>query len=163
MWFCVVGYSFSPVHTAPCQISIISCTLAGNLHSWFNIWLQLIGQRQLQQNTRIIWVLGFGAPYIREFMVIMQPQEMLSLSTLRSIPSQSWWFYQAEVTGPGTSMRKPDPLPDGRPAVKHAQGYDWLIYLWSDMTASLSDLYESWTCHFYKCLKIWFGVCSSDE
>ena len=39
-------------------------------HSRLNTWLQWIGQRQLQDETRNIEVLGFGAPYIRGFVVI---------------------------------------------------------------------------------------------
>ena len=31
-----------------------------NLHSRHNTWFQCIGQRQLQNETRIIWVWGFG-------------------------------------------------------------------------------------------------------
>ena len=32
-------------------------------------FLQYIAQRQLQAETRNIWVLGFGASYIRDFKV----------------------------------------------------------------------------------------------
>ena len=40
-----------------------------HLHSPLNTWLQYMAQRQLQTETRIIWVLGFGAAYIRYFTV----------------------------------------------------------------------------------------------
>ena len=40
-----------------------------NLHSRLNTWLQWIGQRQLQGETRNISVLVFAAPYIRDSMV----------------------------------------------------------------------------------------------
>ena len=42
-------------------------------------WLQWIGQRQLQDETRIIQVLGFGEAYIRDFMVLMMSICKLSL------------------------------------------------------------------------------------
>ena len=41
-----------------------------HLHSPLNTWLQYIAQRQLQAETKNIWVLGFGAAYIREFTVV---------------------------------------------------------------------------------------------
>ena len=40
-----------------------------HLHSPLNTWLHWIGQRQLQDKTRIIEVLGFDAPSIRGFTV----------------------------------------------------------------------------------------------
>ena len=52
------------------QISNISRTLiVYYLHCLLNIWLQWIGLRQEQDETRIIYVLGFGASYIRGFTV----------------------------------------------------------------------------------------------
>ena len=45
-----------------------------HLNSRLNTWLQLIGQRQLQQVTKIIQVLGLGASYVREFTVIVIQQ-----------------------------------------------------------------------------------------
>ena len=44
---------------------VVSALLQIHLHSPLNTWLQLIGQRQLQDETRNNEVLGFGAPYIR--------------------------------------------------------------------------------------------------
>ena len=38
-------------------------------HSRYNTWLQWIGQRQLQDETRINQVLVIAVPYIRDFMV----------------------------------------------------------------------------------------------
>ena len=35
-------------------------------------WLQLIGQRQLQDETKNIWVLGFGVPYMCSLAVFIQ-------------------------------------------------------------------------------------------
>ena len=71
-----------------CQPSNIRCTLIGDklvdhsdvvvhlsallqlhLHFWLNTWLQWIGQRKLQDQTRDIWILRFGASYIRDFTV----------------------------------------------------------------------------------------------
>ena len=43
--------------------------LQPHLDSRLNAWLQLIGQRQLQDQTRNIYVLGFGASYVRGLMV----------------------------------------------------------------------------------------------
>ena len=54
----VVGAS--PVGAAPLH-----------LHSQLIIWLQWIGQRQLQDETRNIYVLGLGASYIRELTVML--------------------------------------------------------------------------------------------
>ena len=55
------------------QISNTRRTVVGNklyLHSQLNTWLQWIGQRQLQDETKILKVLGFGASYIRYFTVV---------------------------------------------------------------------------------------------
>ena len=41
-----------------------------HLHSWLKTWLEWIAQRQLQDETRDILVSGFGAPYIKDFMVV---------------------------------------------------------------------------------------------
>ena len=64
------------------QTSDISCTVVGNkivdhsdvdhsLHfrSQPNTWFQWIGHRKLQDKTKIISVLEFGAAYIRDFTV----------------------------------------------------------------------------------------------
>ena len=48
----------------------LSALLQLHLHSQLNTWFQWIEQRQLQDETRNIYVLGFGAPYIRELKVI---------------------------------------------------------------------------------------------
>ena len=40
-----------------------------HLHSRLHTWLHWIGQRQLQDEMRNIWVLGFGAAYIRGLKV----------------------------------------------------------------------------------------------
>ena len=54
-------------------ISNIRCTLLENLqlhlHYGLNNWLQWIGQRQLQHETRINSVRRFGPTYIRDLMV----------------------------------------------------------------------------------------------
>ena len=41
------------------------------LHSQLDTWLQWIGQRQLQEEARVIEVLEFGASYIKDFTVVM--------------------------------------------------------------------------------------------
>ena len=45
----------------------LSALLQLHLHSPLNTWLQYVAQRQLQAKTRNIWVLGFGASYIKRF------------------------------------------------------------------------------------------------
>ena len=47
----------------------LSALLQLHLHSQLNTWFQWIGQRQLQDETRMIWGLEFGATYIRDFTV----------------------------------------------------------------------------------------------
>ena len=42
---------------------------SSHLHSRLNAWLQRVGQRRLQDEMRIISILGFGASYIRYFTV----------------------------------------------------------------------------------------------
>ena len=76
---------------AYCQTSNISCTPVGikiadhsdvvgaspvaaaSTISSFRLkaWLQLIGQRQLQDETIIVYVLGFGASYIRYLSIVL--------------------------------------------------------------------------------------------
>ena len=41
-----------------------------DLHSQLNTWLQWIGQKQLQDETGNVYVLGLGAAYIRELTVM---------------------------------------------------------------------------------------------
>ena len=48
----------------------LSALLQLHLHSGLYTWLQWIGHRQLQNEMRIIKVLGFGAPYIRGLMIV---------------------------------------------------------------------------------------------
>ena len=48
----------------------LSALLQLHLHSQLDTWLQWIGQRPLQEWTRNIQVLGFGATYTRGFMVL---------------------------------------------------------------------------------------------
>ena len=47
----------------------MSALLQLHLHPRLNTWFQWIGQRQLQDETRNIYVLGLGAPYIIDFAV----------------------------------------------------------------------------------------------
>ena len=56
------------------KVSNIRRTLVGeelqlHLHSQLNTWLQWIGPRQLQDETRNIYVWRLGAPYIRDLTV----------------------------------------------------------------------------------------------
>ena len=48
----------------------LSALLQLHLHSQLNTWLQWIEQRQLQEDTRNIKTLGFGATYTRGFTVV---------------------------------------------------------------------------------------------
>ena len=48
----------------------LSALLQLHLHSQLNTWLQWIKQRQLQDETRNIYVWGLGASYIRELTVV---------------------------------------------------------------------------------------------
>ena len=59
----------------------LSALLQLHLHSQFNTWLQWIGQRQLQDETRNIYVLGLGASYIRELTVGVFPGGVTDNST----------------------------------------------------------------------------------
>ena len=45
-----------------------------HLHSQLNMWLQWIGQRQLQDKMRNVYVWGLGASYIRELTVMASNQ-----------------------------------------------------------------------------------------
>ena len=47
----------------------MSALLQLRLHSRLNTWLQWIGQKQLQDETRNIYVLVFGVSYIRGLAV----------------------------------------------------------------------------------------------
>ena len=48
----------------------LSALLQLHLHSRLNAWLQGVGQRRLQDEMRIISILGFGASYIKDSTVI---------------------------------------------------------------------------------------------
>ena len=49
----------------------LSALLQLDLHSRLNNWLQWVVQRQLQDETRTIQVLQFGATYSRDFTVLL--------------------------------------------------------------------------------------------
>ena len=66
----VVGAS--PVGAAPTTYSLS-----------LNTWLQWIGQRQLQDETRNIYVLGLGASYIRELTVIVYSSLYVAVTTTK--------------------------------------------------------------------------------
>ena len=51
----------------------LSALLQLHLHSRVNTWLQWIGHRQLQDETRNIKVLEFGAPYVSDFTAYALP------------------------------------------------------------------------------------------
>ena len=55
--------------TVKCISIRLSALLQLHLRFRLNTWLQWIGQRQLQDDTRNIKVLGIGAPYIRDLTV----------------------------------------------------------------------------------------------
>ena len=67
------------------QTSDMKHTLVGNKivdHAQLNTWLQWICQRQLQDETAIIYVLWFGAADMRDFTVLhtcLVPTEFLPL------------------------------------------------------------------------------------
>ena len=50
----------------------LSAVLQLHLHFRLNTWLQWIGLRQLQDETRNIWVLGFDASYSRDLTVVLR-------------------------------------------------------------------------------------------
>ena len=62
--------NISPILVGNKIVDCLSPLLQLHLHSRLNTWLQSIGQRQLQDETRSILVLEFGAPYIRGLMVV---------------------------------------------------------------------------------------------
>ena len=43
-----------------------------HLHSPLNTWLQYVARRQLQADSRSIWVSGFGVTYIRDFTIVQE-------------------------------------------------------------------------------------------
>ena len=49
---------------------VVEAPTALHLRSRLNTWLQWIGQRQLQDETRNIPILEFDAPYVRDLTVI---------------------------------------------------------------------------------------------
>ena len=67
-------------------------TFQWSSHSQLDTWLQWIGQRQLQDETRNIWILKIGVAYIRGLTVPLSAQIIQSrLTAPRSItPSRRW-------------------------------------------------------------------------
>ena len=59
-------------HRLPAQIQL-------HLHSQLNTWLRWIRQRQLEGERRIMLVLWFGAPYIRDFTVFLLLLQVLHI------------------------------------------------------------------------------------
>ena len=69
----------------------LSALLHLHLHSRLNTQLQWIGQRQLQNETRNIYVLGFGATCIRDFTVYYFLSNLFDISFIHSrIHSRLW-------------------------------------------------------------------------
>ena len=69
-----------------------------NLHSQLNTWLHWIGQRHLQDETRNVYVWGFGAPYIRDFTVFCH-MASLGLNGLISYLLICWWLGNSRSLG----------------------------------------------------------------
>ena len=63
-----VKHKSREISICPIVLSV-SALLQLHFHSRLNIWLQLVGQEQLQDETRNIKVLGFCATYIRSLTV----------------------------------------------------------------------------------------------
>ena len=61
-----------------------------------------MGQRQLQDETRIIWVLGFGASYIRDFTVVKDSNECShglyeNIATSYQLSNKRFSFFDNEI------------------------------------------------------------------
>ena len=67
--FILLNVNISIYTVKPLNIRRLSALLQLHLHSRLNIWLQWIRQRQPQDNTRILWELGFSASYISDLTV----------------------------------------------------------------------------------------------
>ena len=65
----------------------LSALLQLHLHSQLNTWLQWIGQKQLQDKTRNIYVLGLGASYIRELTVFLNQEWQLQFPSVMHAPA----------------------------------------------------------------------------
>ena len=108
----------------------MSALLQLHLHSRLNTWLQWIGQRQLQDETRNIQSLWFGASYIRDLMVFTKwnwPRVHLCLRThlrvsmIIVIATHGNAFL---VTGPFWAKS------DGGFASQRARNAELLYFLW---------------------------------
>ena len=71
---------------------LLSALLQLHLHSGLNTWLQWIGQRELQNERRNIWVWGFRAPYVRDLMVTVK-QCKLEVSDVSYIQEVNLCFW----------------------------------------------------------------------
>ena len=66
----------------------MSALLQLHLHSRLNTWLQLIGQRQLQDKTRGMQSLGFGTAYIRDLTVYLNEPRIIMITTHSALSIQ---------------------------------------------------------------------------
>ena len=77
----------------------LSALLQLHLHSQLHTWLQWIGQRQLQDETRNIYIWGIGAFYIRDLTVI-QDYSCISRVARGYVCMPLWpagWWHQRAV------------------------------------------------------------------
>ena len=102
-----------------CSWSIrLSALLQLHLHSQLNTWFQRIGQRQLQDETRHIYVWRLSAAYIRELTVVLSGKGLHDLIefTLHLCTKTN---FDIKTVFPGT----------GIPIIKIRQSWYHLIFI----------------------------------
>ena len=124
----------------------LSALLQLNLNPGLNAWFQWIGQRQLQDETRIVYVLGFGASYIRDFTV-RQSSPICGQQSEKSNPQFPLSSATAYDITPCTSFIFP-------------------LFLWSPLRVRLRihivnlDLGKTWCIEGY--MVVWLYGCRPD-
>ena len=132
-----------PPPTPPRELSAL---LQLHLHSRLNTWLQRVGQRRLQDEMRIISILGFGASYIRDFTVALVFEAVQS-RPMTTFP-ESWHDYPKQYF---RSFAQRSCLP-GSPNWSYEQNYNvikWQVRIWEAfigwMSASPGAM-DGWHC-----------------
>ena len=106
----------------------LSALLQLHLHSRLNTWLQRVGRRRLQDEMRIISILGLGASYIREFTVYCFTNTGPSIfPLLRHIDTSVGWYLQFIFSKDFSIM-----LNRLQPLSVPMLAYCWLVH-WDDL------------------------------
>ena len=143
----------------------LSALLQLHLHSQLNTWLQWTWQRQLQDETRNIYVLGSGASYIRELTVSLATKILSMLWIMKSqcgkffhvmTSSCNWWLTPNTPGNLGQGFLTLISPPFTNMSSGH-QRNQYVQSAWKSQAAHQGEVMDPWSyLYIYMVCKSWF-------